>query len=140
MKIDVVRKWFTTRASMGEISIINDPYRAFSIEDVARAAGVKIKRETAIPAGTYNVEWTWSPRHNIFLPQIMSVPMFEGVRFDKANYAEQLEGCIAVGAGRGDNAVWDSAKAHSALCEKIEAAAKRKELIWVEIKNQQENV
>lgn len=138
MIIKVIRKWFTTRATVGEIFIIDDQFKAFSIEDVARADGVKIKRETAIPAGNYKVGWTWSPRHNMYQPQILDVSMFEGIRFDVANYAEDVEGCIGVGYGRGENAVWDSKKAHAVLCGKIQDALKDGEPVWVNIENKPE--
>jgi len=136
MKILVKRNRFTTVSSIGDISIVDDDYRAFSVEDVARAAGVKIPKETAIPPGVYPVRMTWSPRYNSMQPQIMNVPMFSGVRFDVANYASEVEGCIGVGNGRGVNAVWDSKSAQAALCAKIQAALDRGELVWVEITNE----
>jgi hypothetical protein len=136
MKILVRRNHFTTISSIGDISIVDDDYRAFSVEDVARAAGVKIPKETAIPPGCYPVRMTWSPRHGSMQPQIMNVPMFSGVRFDVANYASEVEGCIGVGNGRGVNAVWDSKSAQAAICAKIQAALDRGELVWVEITNE----
>lgn len=138
MIILVTRKWFTTRSTISEITIIGDDYKAFGIEDVARPDGVKIPKETAIMAGKYPVTFDYSPRHAINMPHILNVPMFTGVRFDIANYAEQLEGCIGVGCGRGINAVWDSKKAHNILCEKIISALNDGEPVWVQIENKQE--
>lgn len=140
MNILVVRNRFTLLSSLGNISISNDNYRAFSVEDVARAEGVKIPKETAIQAGVYPVIMDWSNRHQSIQPHILNVPMFEGIRFDVANYARQLEGCIGVGFGRGQDAVWNSAKAHAVLCEKIDAAINRGELVWVDIQNRQERI
>jgi hypothetical protein len=138
MNIRVDRKWFTTRSSVGVLTIDGDPFTCFTIEDVARAPGVKIDKETAIPADTFLVVMDWSPRHSSIQPHIMNVPLFVGIRFDVANWAEQLEGCIAVGNGRGDNAVLDSKAAHKVLCEKIQAAINKGELVWVTISNRQE--
>lgn len=137
MKIRVKRKRFTNRSTVGILTIDNDPFSCFTIEDVARPEGVKIPRETAIQADVFPVIMDWSPRHQSIQPHILNVPMFTGVRFDVANFAEQLEGCIAVGAGRGENAVWNSAMAHKILCSKIQAALNRGELVWVEITNEQ---
>ena len=136
MKIIVKRHWFTTVASVGNIFIVDDDYQAFSVEDVARADGIKIPKETAIPCGVYPVTMDWSDRHQSIQPHILNVPMFSGVRFDIANYASDVEGCIGVGNGRGVNAVWDSKSAQAALCAKIQAALDRGELVWVEITNE----
>jgi len=136
MKILVKRHWFTTISSIGEIMIVDESYRAFSVEDVVRGAWIKILKETAIACGVYLVEMTWSPRHNCMQPQIMNVPKFTGIRFDVANYASEVEGCIGVGAGRGVNAIWDSKAAHAELCSRIQAAINRGELVWVEITNE----
>lgn len=139
MKIRVPRKWFTNRSTIGTATIDGDDFNFFTIEDVARAAGVKIPKETAIPAGVYPVVMDWSDRHKSIQPHIMNVPGFTGIRFDVANFAEQVEGCIAVGAGKGTDAVWNSAQTHKILCDKIQAAINRGELVWVEITNEQEN-
>jgi len=139
MLIEVKRKWFTPRATIGVLTIKDDSFSCFTIEDVARAPGVKIYGETAIPAGEYLVILDWSNRHNSIQPHIMNVPGFTGIRFDVANYAEQVEGCIAVGNGRGTNAVWDSRSAHNVLCEKLRAAYDRGEPVCVvKITNEQE--
>lgn len=138
MIIDIVRKFFTNRSSVGHATIENDDFEFFTIEDVARATGVKIDKETAIEADTYLVVMDFSNRHQYVMPHIMNVPLFTGIRFDIANFAEQLEGCIAVGAGRGVNAVWNSAQVHKVLCQKIQAALDRGELVWVRITNKQE--
>lgn len=136
MLIEVKRHWYTVLASVGAISVKDGTYQAFSVEDVARAPGVKIPKETAIPAGTYAVQWTWSERHKEFQPQIMKVPMFSGVRFDIANTAKDVEGCIGVGHGRGESAVWDSRSAWRELVALIKAALDRGELVWVTITNE----
>lgn len=139
MKIRIRRKWFTNRSSVGTGTIDGDDFNFFTVEDVARAAGVKIPKETAIPAGTYRVIMDQSERHQSIQPHILNVPLFSGIRFDVANFAEQVEGCIAVGAGKGTDAVWNSKQTHKILCEKIQAALDHGELVWVEITNEQEN-
>lgn len=134
----VSRKWYTLISSIGEMLIKNDPFSCFTVEDVARAPGVKIPKETAIPAGVYALKMTWSPRHNSMQPEIMNVPGFSGVRLDIANFASEVEGCIGVGCGRGVNAVWDSKKAHQILCEKLIAAEALGIPSFIEIRDEQE--
>ena len=47
-----------------------------------------------IPAGTYPVENTWSPRFKKFLPLIMDVPERDGIRIHKGTIPEHSKGCV----------------------------------------------
>ena len=47
-----------------------------------------------IPAGTYPVECTWSPRFKKFLPLIKDVPERDGIRIHKGTIPEHSKGCI----------------------------------------------
>ena len=47
-----------------------------------------------IPAGTYPVEKTWSPRFKKFLPLIENVPDREGIRIHRGSLPEHSKGCI----------------------------------------------
>jgi len=47
-----------------------------------------------IPAGTYPVERTWSPRFKKFLPLIENVPDREGIRIHRGTIPEHSKGCI----------------------------------------------
>ena len=46
-----------------------------------------------IPAGTYPVERTWSPKFKKFLP-LVSVPDREGIRIHRGSIPEHSKGCI----------------------------------------------
>jgi hypothetical protein len=52
---------------------------------------------SCIPKGTYNVRWTFSPRFMKYTYEIQGVPKRSGIRIHSANYARQLNGCIALG-------------------------------------------
>ena len=47
-----------------------------------------------IPAGTYPVENTWSPRFKKFLPLITDVPDRDGIRIHKGTIPEHSKGCV----------------------------------------------
>jgi len=47
-----------------------------------------------IPAGTYPIERTWSPRFKKFLPLIENVPDREGIRIHRGTLPEHSKGCI----------------------------------------------
>lgn len=57
----------------------------------------KIKHQTAIPSGTYEIHWNYSPKYRRMMPQIMSVPGFEGVRIHSGNTQQDTSGCILLG-------------------------------------------
>ena len=47
-----------------------------------------------IPAGTYPLERTWSPKFKKLLPLVCDVPDREGIRIHKGSIPEHSEGCI----------------------------------------------
>ena len=47
-----------------------------------------------IPAGTYPVERTWSPRFKKLMPLIQNVPDREGIRIHRGTLPEHSHGCI----------------------------------------------
>lgn len=57
---------------------------------------------SCIPTGSYEVEKTYSPRFKKDLYLIKNVPGRSGIRFHVANYAYELEGCIAPGLSKDD--------------------------------------
>jgi len=74
----------------------------FTLEDQVRPAGVKVYGETAIPAGRYPVMITRSSKFNKYLPLLVGVPMFDGVRIHSLNNRKQTMGCIGVGQTSAD--------------------------------------
>ena len=60
----------------------------------------KIKGKTAIPYGTYEIKWTYSPRFKKYTPQLMNVPSFEGIRIHNGNSSDHTEGCLLLGENK----------------------------------------
>lgn len=86
------------------ILLINDQKECETLEDHNRDQNEdgkleepKIYGKTAIPAGTYEVEITFSNKFNKYMIQILNVPGFEGIRIHSGKDAEDTLGCILVG-------------------------------------------
>ncbi len=58
----------------------------------------KIKNETAIDYGSYEVILSFSNRFKKYLPLFLNIPCFEAIRIHGGNTAADSEGCILVGA------------------------------------------
>lgn len=148
MLIDVHRHTFTDKSTIGTIKIGNRTW--YSIEDkdrglaqsmpLAQIEKIKVYAETCIPYGMYRVLITQSARFTrmkkrpIFTPELINVRGFSGIRIHPANFASQLEGCIAPGKSQLKDMVGDSRKAYSEILLLINNAVKTGEEVWIDIK------
>lgn len=57
---------------------------------------------SSIPKGTYKVITTMSPRFKKDMWLLVDVPGRDGIRIHSANYARELNGCIALGMSKSD--------------------------------------
>lgn len=106
-----------------------------TLEDAIR--DVKIKGETAIPAGTYKIAVTMSNRFKKPLPLLLNVPNYEGIRIHPGNTKEDTEGCILPGttASSDGKAVYGSRLAFNKLFALIQAAVDKNEPVTIDIHN-----
>ena len=116
MNLELTRTNFTEMSTIGELRI-NGKFLCFTLEDAVRDK--KIYGKTAIPYGKYEVEITFSPRFQKYLPLIKDVPNYSGVRIHTGNTAQDTEGCILVGISKGYDFIGGSRKAFALLMDKI---------------------
>ena len=93
----------------------------------------KVKGRSAIPEGRYAVVISWSPKFEAWLPILLGVPKFEGIRIHAGNCSEDTEGCILVGKNREVGKVLDSRIWLHRLKQKIVEAKDRGEAVWLTI-------
>jgi len=131
MNLKVLRKTFTDQSTIGELSV-DGTFECYTLEDKVRAMGVKVWGATAIPEGIYEVIVNFSQKFQKFMPLLLKVPNFEGIRIHSGNTAKDTTGCILVGKARGTDSISKSVLAYKPLFAKIVAASK-KEKIFIQI-------
>lgn len=142
MKIELHRKWRKKGYSIGILYIdgrricetLEDEDRGLfedmSLGDIRR---VKVKGETAIPVGRYQITWTYSPRFRRMLPLLNGVPGYEGIRIHSGNKARDTEGCILCGRNTEVGTVTNSRYWTGKVNALIERAIKAKEEVTISI-------
>ncbi len=110
--IDVYRKWFTARTTIGEL-YINGVFFCYSLEDTIRPFGVKVNEETGIPEGTYRCKISKSTRFKREMPMLFTEDngyelinngiSFKGIRMHGGNTHKNTEGCILVAYNKIDS-------------------------------------
>jgi hypothetical protein len=141
MDLKLVRKYKKEKYTIGKL-YVDGKYFCDTLEDTDRgmkqtdalAANKrkKVKGETAIPTGRYQVTLgVQSERFknkaqykfcNGYLPRLLNVPCFEGVLIHIGNYPKDTEGCILVGRNTAVGAVMDSTATFLKLYEILKGA------------------
>ncbi len=92
--------------TFGELHVMDSLYNGYAsmytCEDMVRdyakdIADVKVSKETAIPMGVYEVVVTMSPKFKRFLPLLLNVENFTGVRIHSGATPKHTDGCLLVG-------------------------------------------
>lgn len=108
MKLTLKRIALRKTYTIGKL-YIDDDYFCDTLEDTVidlnkdgkfNNGEKKIKGKTAIPYGTYEIKWTYSPRFKKYTPQLMNVPSFEGIRIHAGNTSADTEGCLILGENK----------------------------------------
>lgn len=106
MKIKLVRIAFKDTYTIGKL-YVDGVYFCDTIEDkdrglddsmtVREILNKKVKGETAIPTGHYNIEITYSPKYKRMMPLLIGVKGYSGIRIHSGNTSKDTEGCLLVG-------------------------------------------
>ena len=112
MNIKIQRQRYTPTAIFGDL-FVDGAYNCHTLE----------RPDVAIPAGTYSVEMTFSPRFNRPLPLLNGVQNRTDIRIHAGNWPKDTEGCLLVGLQCGDNMILHSLEALNPLIELIQDAS-----------------
>jgi hypothetical protein len=134
MLIEVIRAACGKSCTLGKM-YIDGVDMCYTLEDVVREE--KIYGETAIPAGRYRVDITFSNRFQRDLPLLIGVENFTGVRIHPGNSDKQTHGCILTGTGIGSdgNSLTESRAAFERVFSEIRDAIEHGEEVWIEVRD-----
>jgi hypothetical protein len=129
MEIEVIRTQFHPHETLSTVLIDGKEF-CYCLEDedkmldqdtpLADISKIKVKGETAIPAGRYKVVVSYSPRFKKRLPLILNVPGFMGIRIHSGNDHTHTEGCLLFGFDIADARVYRSREAMTALMNRLD--------------------
>jgi hypothetical protein len=143
MKLLIERTIYTDTTSSGALSI-DGKWFCFTLEDAARAYGVKVQDKTCIPSGEYGVTITPSTRFERPMLHIYSdkVSMacelgairFTGIRVHGGTNHMHTAGCVLAGYTRvADDRIKDSAE--KALLNRVASAMDVGEEVRLTVRN-----
>lgn len=103
MKTIIVNRDFGNKdQSLGVCYVIEDGKLLFKSESIERGWRDNESRVSCVPSGAYECVLEYSPRFDKELWELKDVPNRSECKFHAANYARQLNGCIALGKARVD--------------------------------------
>lgn len=133
MQLKLTRITRTDKSTIGKL-FVDGAFLCYILEDKDRGLkqsapllvtkGKKLFGVTAIPTGTYEVILSYSNRFKKYLPQLVNVPAFEGVRIHTGNLPEHTEGCLITGTQALPDMVTGSKDAFESLMHLLEPALK----------------
>jgi len=142
MELFLKRSVKTDLSTIGKLSV-DGAFQCLILEDKDRdlvqtmppdeIAKIKIFGKTAIPRGRYKVILSFSNRFQRWLPEIVGVPGYVGIRIHPGNKPEDTDGCLLTGTTQAIDWVSQSKLAFDALMSHLEPAFHTNQPIFITI-------
>ena len=142
MELKLIRKYRKTDYTIG-ILYVNNKYFCEILEDTDRGLKdsmsleeikkIKIKDQTCIPYGKYQILMTYSPKYKKIMPLVNNVKGFEGIRIHSGNTNKDTSGCLLPGFNKIKGQVINSREIFNKLYSLIQTATNNKENVTIEI-------
>ena len=142
MELKLIRKYRCSNYCIDKL-YINNEYFSDALEDPDRGLTdtmsleeikkIKIKGNTCIPYGTYNITITYSPRFKKNLPLLNNVKGFDGIRIHSGNKPQDTEGCLLPGFNKVKGQVIDSRVTTDKLIAQIQQVLNKGEKVTITI-------
>lgn len=144
MELKLIRSEFTSDRTFGKM-YINDTFFSYTLEDtdrkltkdtpLSKIKRIKVSKQTCIPSGRYRVILSYSTKLKRYLPLILDVPGWKGIRIHKGSGPEWSSGCPLVGFERKEDRLRKCEEAENELI-KILDAVNHTESIYITIENE----
>mgnify|MGYP000907958686 FL=1 len=143
MEIKLIRKYYQAKYTIGRLYVNNrffsDCLEPPSLHLTERSALgtiliAKYKGYRAIPTGRYRILITRSRRFGRWLPLLLNVKEFEGIRIHAGNKPEDTRGCILLGFNRRKGYVLDSTRCVLTLVKMMTEAIAKGEKVFMEVR------
>ena len=143
MEIKLIRKYYQAKYTIGRLYVNNrffsDCLEPPSLHLTERSALgtiliAKYKGYRAIPTGRYRILITRSRRFGRWLPLLLNVKGFEGIRIHAGNKPEYTRGCILLGFNRRKGYVLDSTRCVLTLVKMMTEAIAKVEKVFMEVR------
>ena len=131
MRLTLIRRYNKPNYCIGDL-YIDGVWFSNVLEDVDRGLDDKmtveeildrkIKGETAIPTGIYQILLTYSPKYKKIMPLINNVKGYQGIRIHSGNTHKDTEGCLLVGKNKEVGKVLESRATFNTLFKKLNQA------------------
>lgn len=137
MELKLKRYIFTDKSTISDL-LIDGHYFCKVLEDVDRGLDstmsleeikkIKVWGATAIPKGRYEVVLSYSNKFKQFLPEVLNVPGYSGIRIHVGNTPNHTEGCLLPGNWFYEDQVINSKATFGTLFPIIQSRAKKEKI------------
>lgn len=143
MEIKLIRKYYQAKYTIGRL-YVNNRFFSDCLEPPSQHLTERCSMDTiqnaknkgyrAIPTGRYRILITRSRRFGRWLPLLLNVKGFEGIRIHAGNKPEDTKGCILLGFNRRKGYVLDSTRCVLTLVKMMTEAMEKGEKVFVTVK------